>query len=235
MQLGGGSLVADEEVGLIPRGRRSLVVVQQIRDKIVSGEVAPGSRINERVLAEQLGTSRTPLREAFKILEGEGLVAIRPNAGATVVEITPEDMDASLEVICALEGLAAEKAVERASDAEIAEIETLHELMVVAFNNGQLMDYFHLNQAIHQKIVTAAHNPALARNHANETARIRRFRFAGNRDHARWANAVREHEEILRALKLRQGPLLRELLKSHLAAGWQVARIALSSPRRSEN
>lgn len=211
-----------------PRGKRASYVTRRIRDKIVSGELLPGSRINERVLSEELGISRTPLREAFKILEGEGLVAIKPNSGATVVAMAQQDVEHCLALLIGLEQFAAEQAAERATTAEIDEISSLHQEMVAAFKAGALMDYFHLNLKIHQKIIDAAKNPALSRVYAMEAARVVRFRFEGNRDHERWQKAVEEHEHILNALRDRQGPLLRELMSAHMRAGWRVARTALA-------
>ena len=121
------------------RGRRSAVVTQQVRDMITDGELAPGTRINERVLVERLNISRTPLREALKILEGEGLIAIRPNAGATVVELSPEDVEASIEVLVGLEAIGAELAAERATEADIAEVSRLQAEMVAAYEERSLM------------------------------------------------------------------------------------------------
>lgn len=225
-------MTADEKVAgtitAFPRGQRSAFVTQLVRDKIVSGELPPGSRINERVLTEELGISRTPLREAFKILAGEGLVSIRPNAGATVVAMSQEDVEDCLELLIGLEGFSAELAAQRATEAEIEEISALHDAMVRAFEAGALMEYFHMNLTIHQKIVDAAKNPATSRVYAMESARIVRFRFAGNRNHDRWQLAVQEHEQILYALRMREGPLLRELMRSHMRAGWKVARKALA-------
>ncbi|WP_417743867.1 GntR family transcriptional regulator [Salipiger sp.] len=198
-----------------------------LRDLIVGGEIPPGERINERSLTERLGISRTPLREAFKILEGEGLVSIRPNAGATVVRLSPEDVENSLEILIGLESIGAERAAERATLEMIEEISDLDARMGEAFGRGDLMGYFHINQAIHQKIIDAAQNEALSRVYSSESARIRRFRFAGNRDRSRWARAVAEHAQILDALRRRQGPLLRELLRAHHRSGWAVARKAL--------
>ncbi|MBL3586635.1 GntR family transcriptional regulator [Rhodovulum sulfidophilum] len=218
-----------EEVAAWPRGQRSILVTQFIRDLIVSGEIPPGERINERVLTERLGISRTPLREAFKILDGEGLVSIRPNAGATVVRLSPEDVEDSLEILIGLESIGAERAVEHATPEMIEEIAELDARMGEAFGRRALMEYFHINQAIHQKIIDAAQNEALSRVYASESARIRRFRFAGNRDHGRWARAVQEHAQILDALQRREGPLLRELLRAHHRAGWKVARHALEA------
>lgn len=209
------------------RGTRSAVVTQQVRDMITSGELEPGSRINERVLVKRLGISRTPLREAFKILEGEGLISIRPNAGATVAVLSTEDVEASIQVLIGLESIAAERAARNATDADFSELQELHDRMVAAWKAGELMVYFHLNQAIHQKIVDAARNQALSRVYAGESARIRRFRFAGNRDTNRWARAVEEHARILDTLRRREGALLREMLRAHHLAGWSAARSAL--------
>lgn len=218
-----------ETVAGWPRGQRSTLVTTLVRDLIVSGDIPPGSRINERVLTEALGISRTPLREAFKILEGEGLVSIRPNAGATVVVLSAQDVESSLEILIGLESIGAERAAERATEAMVDEIAALHAKMEAAFEARALMEYFHINQDIHQKIIDAAQNPALSRVYASESARIRRFRFAGNRDVNRWARAVQEHAQILDALRRREGALLRELLRAHHLAGWKVARTALES------
>lgn len=212
-----------------PRGTRSAFVTECVRDMIIIGELKPGSRINERVLVERLNISRTPLREAFKILEREGLISIRPNVGATVVEFTMDDVEASIDVLIGLESIGAERAAEQASDAEIAEIADLHDRMVAAHEADDLMPYFHLNQEIHQKIIDAAQNPALSRVYAAESARIRRFRFAGNRDGSRWSRAVHEHTQILEALRRREGPLLREILRAHHLAGWRETRRALEA------
>jgi DNA-binding GntR family transcriptional regulator len=91
------------------------------------------------------------------------------------------------------------------------------------------MAYFELNQAIHQRIVDAAQNPALSRIYAAECARIRRYRYAGNRRNERWERAIAEHEQILETLRLRDGPLLREMLRAHHQSGWSVSRAVLES------
>lgn len=220
-----------------PRGRRAMFVVERIRDMIVAGELPAGGRIAERVLTERLGVTRTPLREAFKILEAEGLVSIVPNRGALVTQLSPQDVEAAIEVLIGLESVAAELACERGSDAEFASIGDHHLRMVECFRAGDLMGYFHLNQTIHQAIVDCAHNPALSRIYRSESARIRRYRFAGNRRSERWARAVVEHEQILDALKQREGSLLREILRAHHLNGWRVTRQVLEAelPKRGKD
>lgn len=212
-----------------PRGQRSAFATHHLRNMIVSGELPAGERINERIVTEKLSVSRTPLREAFKILEGEGLVTIVPNRGATVVEVSLADVEAAIEVLIGLESIAAERACEKATAAMIANIEDLHLRMVASYKNDELMEYFNLNQTIHQQIVECAQNATLSRIYAAESARIRRYRYAGNRRPERWARAVFEHEQILDALKQREGAMLREVLRAHHLKGWSVTRDVLES------
>ena len=207
------------------RGQRSLSAARRLRELIVSGALVPGQRITERLITEQLdGVSRTPLREAFKILEAEGLVTIEPNRGAVVTWLSVEEVSAAIEVLIGLESLAAEPACLRITEAEVAAIESWHRQMEAAFRAGELMEYFRCNQAIHQAIVDAAGNPVLSRIYAAESARTRRYRYAGNRKTERWERAVFEHESILDALRQRAGALLREILRQHHRSGWDVAR-----------
>jgi DNA-binding GntR family transcriptional regulator len=212
------------------RGTRTVVAARRLRELIVSGELAPGQRITERLVADQLeGMSRTPLREAFKILEAEGLVKIEPNRGAVVTSLSVDEVAASIEVLIGLETLAAEPACEHITELELAAIEGLHTRMAQAYRDGDLMAYFHLNQSIHQQIVDAARNPVLSRIYASECARIRRYRFAGNQQHERWGRAVHEHETMLDALRERAGAILREILRQHHRRGWVVSRRVLES------
>ena len=194
------------------RGQRSTYAVQCIRDMIVAGDLPAGERIPERIITEKLGISRTPLREALKILEVEGLVQISPNRGAMVVKLSLDDVEAVIEMLIGMELQAAELACKRATDAEMA----------AAFRNGELLAYFNINQAIHEQIFVCAHNPALLRVYRAESARIRRFRFVSNREASRWPRAVQEHEQILDALKQREGAILRELLRAHHWNGWKA-------------
>lgn len=211
------------------RGQRSVYAAQRIRDLIVSGELPAGERIPERVITERLGISRTPLREALKILEAEGLVQISPNRGAEVVRLSMSDVEAIIEMLIGMELQAAELACVRATDAQIAHAEVLHDQMNEAYRQEDLLKYFNLNQAIHEQIFVCAHNSALLRIYRSEGTRIRRYRFASNRDTSRWPRAVQEHEQILDALKQRAGPLLRELLRAHHLNGWEATSRVLGA------
>lgn len=206
-------------------GNRTQVATNRLRQMIVAGDLTPGQRISEREIGEQLdGLSRTPLREAFKILAAEGLVTISPNRGASVTALSMAEVEDTIELLIGLEGIAALAACEHISEAQFAQIDELHQRMCAAYRGEQLMEYFELNQAIHQRIVDGAGNRVLSRIYAAECARIRRYRYAGNRRHERWERALAEHQQLLGALRERNGPLLRELLCAHHHNGWLVSR-----------
>ncbi len=190
--------------------------VDRLRDLIVQGRLAPGERLNERLLCEQLGISRTPLREAIKLLATEGLVNLLPNRGAVVAPLDAAGVAEAFEVMGALEGLAGELACRHASAAQIAEIRALHQEMLATHHRGDLATYFRYNQAIHLKLVQAASNASLAKVYRQLNANVRRARYMANLSRERWDDAVREHEQILAALEARDAAKLKALLREHL-------------------
>jgi DNA-binding GntR family transcriptional regulator len=192
-------------------------VVDRLRDMIVQGELAPGTKLNERVLGEALGTSRTPLREALKYLASEGLVDLLPNRGAIVAPLDAERVKQMFAVMGALEALAGELACRNTTDDEINEIRALHFQMLAHHARRELGDYFRLNQEIHLKIVDAAGNQPLAEIYRSLNAHVRRARYMANLSHERWDRAVSEHGEILDALTRRDGLTLQRILRDHLA------------------
>lgn len=205
-------------------GRATQVAVDALRALILDGVFRPGARLSEKTIHARLAISRTPLREALKVLSSEGLVTLEPNRGATVTQVSLGDLRSTFELLGALEGTAAELACTRASDAEIDAIGQLHGEMVAHYETRRLGDYFRLNKAIHLAIVEAAHNAAIARVYRLEAARVDRFRYTANRDPATWAQSIRQHEQILDALRQREAALLRACLVSHRRSGWELAR-----------
>ncbi len=192
-------------------------IVERLRDRIVRGDLAPGAKLNERVLCADLGVSRTPLREALKYLASERLVELLPNRGAVVAPLDPRRIRETLVVMGALEGLAGELACRNASDADLAEIRALHYQMVAHYNRGQLAEYFRYNQQIHIKIAEIGGNAVLAQTYRQLNAQVRRARYFANLSSERWSEAVAEHEAILDALVRRDAPRLTDLLKDHLS------------------
>src|SRR6202051_2868562 len=193
-------------------------ILTRLRDHIVEGNIAEGGRVPERQLCEMLGISRTPLREALKVLASEGLVELLPNRGARVRKLSEQYVDELFDVMGGLEGLAGRLACEHITDAEIAEIERLHYEMYGFYLNRDMHGYFRVNQLIHHKIVEASRNTTLRSTYANFAGRIRRVRYSANsaRKRERWGEAMREHETILDALRRRAGSELSDILFTHL-------------------
>jgi DNA-binding GntR family transcriptional regulator len=193
-------------------------ILTRLRDHIVEGNIPDGGRVPERQLCEMLGISRTPLREALKVLASEGLVELLPNRGARVRQLSEHDLGELFDVMGGLEGLAGRLACENITDGEIAEIERLHYEMYGFYLHRDMHGYFRVNQLIHQKIVEASRNMALLSTYANLAGRIRRVRYSANfaRKRERWGEAMREHETILDALRRRAGSELSDILFVHL-------------------
>ena len=204
-------------------------VLSRLRDYIVEGNLSDGARIPERELCTQFGVSRTPLREALKVLASEGMVDLLPNRGARVRALKDEDYKELFDLMGGLEALAGRLACEAISAAQYAEIEALHHEMYGFYLRRDLHEYFRCNQAIHQKIVDAAGNRALTGMYVTVAGQIKRLRYAANLDakRDRWAEAVREHEAILDALRRRAGGELSDLLFRHLRNKQTAARESL--------
>lgn len=199
--------------------RRSLhdELADHLRDLISAGDIKPGQKVPEKDLCERFGVSRTPLREALKVLASEGIVTLTQNRGASVTALTEQDLDDVFPVLGALEALSGEIACKHITDDEIAAIADLHNEMVTHYNNGDLNPYFRCNRAIHNAIMEATRNAALQSTYKTLASRIMAARYMANMTPSRWAQAVAEHEDILDALKKRDGSWLSQLLKDHLA------------------
>jgi DNA-binding GntR family transcriptional regulator len=210
----GDARVAD--IISIPRQALHQEVAARLRQRIVEGQIAPGAKLNERELAEQLQVSRTPLREAIRMLGAEGLVALLPNRGAVALQLSPQDVADTFEVIAGLEGQSGELAAQRITEAELAEVRALHFEMLAAFTRRDLSAYYRLNAQIHARINAAARNPVLTRTWANVNARLQALRFRSNFDEAKWRRAVDEHERMVALLAARDGEALRRLMVEHL-------------------
>ena len=200
----------------IPRPVLHQEVATRLRQRIVEGLIAPGSKLNERELAEQLNVSRTPLREAIRALAAEGLVDLLPNRGAVATQLSAQDVADTFEVIAGIEGQSGELAAQRITDTELAEIRALHYEMLAAFTRRDLSTYYRLNAQIHTRINAAARNPVLTRTWATVNARLQALRFRSNFDEAKWQRAVDEHERMVALLAARDGDGLRRLLVQHL-------------------
>lgn len=200
----------------IPRRVLHQEVALRLRQRIVEGHLAPGAKLNERELSELLQVSRTPLREAIKMLAAEGLVALLPNRGAVVVQLSEQDVADAFEVIAGLEGQSGELAAQRIGVAQLAEIRALHYEMLAAFTRRDLATYYRLNALIHTHINAAAGNRVLTQTWANLNARLQALRFRSNFDEAKWQRAMQEHDRMIELLADRDAAGLRALMTAHL-------------------
>lgn len=191
-------------------------VAEKLRELITEGTLAPGARLNERVLCEHLHVSRTPLREACKVLAAEGLIRLLPNRGAAVTALSVEEIAHTFELMGVLEGLSGELAASRATPAEVAEIQRMTRELKGAYVEKDLPAYYQLNRGIHERIAAAARNPVLAATYRTVNARLQALRFRSNLDPTKWKVAMTEHEKIARALAARDGPQVAALLRVHL-------------------
>lgn len=188
----------------------------RLRQLIVEGTLEPGRKLNERELAAQLEVSRTPLREAIRMLAAEGLVDLLPHRGAVAAQLSAQDVADTFEVMAGLEGQSGELAAQRIDERELAEIRALHYEMMAAHTRRDLPTYYRLNAAIHDHINLAARNPVLTRTYRTVNARLQALRFRSNFDELKWARAVQEHERMIELLAARDGARLRGLLATHL-------------------
>ncbi|WP_447530119.1 GntR family transcriptional regulator [Vreelandella sp. TE19] len=195
-------------------------VATYLREHIVMDHFQPGQRLPERTLAVELQVSRTPLREALKILAAEGLVVISPNRGAVVADVSAADMKEKAYVLSVLEQAAAELTCAVATEEDIAEFQALHYEMKAAFVRRDRQNYFRLNQDIHNRIVALSGNSTLIDMHANLSRQLYRVRYLSNQKNEKWATAMEEHEAILAALEARDGKRVGHELRNHLGKTW---------------
>ena len=211
----------------VPRAGLHEQAAARLRMLIVRGDLAPGEPLMEVELSGLLGVSRTPLREALKLLAAEGLVELRLNRSAVVAPVRCEEIAELFEAVSGIERIAAELAAVRMTARDLQRLRDLHERMERFHRGGELRDYFDLNQQIHNFIVACAGNNALKSTHDTLMARVERARFLALSSRPRWDELVREHVEILEALENREGERAGKLLAHHVQRTGQVVNDAL--------
>jgi len=217
-----GEIAAAVHATIAPLDRRSLHddLVDRIRTMIIEGELAPATRIHEGQLGKALGVSRTPLREALKFLASEGLVELVPRRGALVRKLTPADVRDMLDVLAVLEVRAARLTCRNATAAQVASVRALHDEMMGFYRSGNRLEYYRRNQSIHAALAMLSGNALLASLHQVIQARLKRIRFIGNEEPAKWAGAAAEHVEMIEALEARDESRLAAVVERHLVETW---------------
>lgn len=204
--------------GAAPADRTTLPawVAERLRELITEGDLLPGARLNERALGDRLGVSRTPLREALRLLAADGVVALQPNRGAQVVILSEADIAESFELMSGLEAFSGELACRHITAEEIAEIKALTFEMLACHARRDLPSYYRINRAIHDCINRAARNRLLTDTYRRLNLRLQNLRFRSNFDHDKWSRAARDHAEMVEALEARDSARLAAILRAHL-------------------
>jgi DNA-binding GntR family transcriptional regulator len=187
-----------------------------LRNMIIGGELKPGDKIPEQALCVRFGVSRTPLREALKVLASEGLLNLSPHRGAIVAGITAQEIDELFPIMGSLEALAGEIACTRLTARDLARLRKMHGALVEHFRCNETIPYLRLNQTIHETLFEIAGNASLTQLYQNLLVRTHAVRFVAKRSPARWQEAIDDHERMMLALENRDGPALAGVLRDHL-------------------
>lgn len=204
------------DTAIIPRRSLHNELAIQLRDMLMRGDLKAGNKISEQALCARFGVSRTPLREALKVLANEGLVILSPNRGASVARVSREEVDELFPIMGAMEALAGEAVCLRATPSQIAAVKAMHDEMVAHYRAGDSVAYLRLNQEIHETFFELAGNAALTQLYHTLMVRIHAVRFFAQKSSARWREAVDDHEQMMAALEARDGARLGAILKQHL-------------------
>ncbi|MEM5460193.1 GntR family transcriptional regulator [Paraburkholderia phytofirmans] len=203
---------------LARRESMHVAILEQLRLDIVEGRWQAGERLPEPLLCEEFGVSRTPLRDAFRILETEGLVELIPHVGAVVTEPDASDINGAFEVLSLLEAAAAETVARNRPHEVLRKLRKVCELMQIALEKGNHRRYFELNDDFHSTIVEGASNPILRQTHEHLMWHVYRIRHTINRRRpfSREAGTGEEHQEIMQAILEGDSARAFALARSHL-------------------
>jgi len=192
------------------------VVFNRIRENILNGVYKDNEELKENALATEIGVSRTPVREALRQLELEGLVRIVPNKGAYVTGITLKDVRDIYEMRSLLEGLCAKKAAENVTDDIISDLESIVELSEFYCEKGKIDMVLELDNKFHQKLYQTAGSKLLRHTLTDFHHYLERMRKATLTDHDRAKNSNEEHRAILEAMRERNGEKASALATTHI-------------------
>ena len=192
------------------------LVYDQLKKEILVGNITPGTRMMEVELAEELGVSRTPVREAIRKLEKEGLVTIEPRRGAYASDISVRDLVDVLEVREDLEGLAASLAATRMSEECLSELEEITKGYSKAIQENDTEEIIRYDEMFHKKIVESTENKTLIQMIKNVQELALRFRYLYYDDFSRYENMPTEHKEIIDSIRSGDSETAREVADRHV-------------------
>ncbi len=199
-------------------------VADKLREQIFSKKLLPGSWLDEQSLADQFGISRTPMREAIKVLASEGLVTIKMRRGAYVTEVFRSDLEQIFIILSLLEGQAAKEAATKASEAQLNLLDHLHHRLETAAADRDIEQFFEINVKFHELIQEIAGNRWMNGVIADLRKVLKLHRRDSLTSTGRLQNSLLEHREILRALLKRDEAAAESAMQKHLANGLEAVR-----------
>jgi len=202
----------------INRASLSQQAVEELRRRIAADNLAPGQRLDEAELASDLGISRTPLREALKVLSAEGLVEIRPRRGCYVAEIVPADLEEIFPIMALLEGEVAREAALKGSAADLKRLDQLHASLERHAAAGDVDRYYEVNYVFHDALQAIAGNRWLQHVIGDLRKLLKLSRHRSLRLDGRLAESLGEHRALMQALHRRDSDGAERIMKGHLLA-----------------
>lgn len=194
-------------------------VAERLRQRIFAHELVPGTWIDEQKLADHYGISRTPLREALKVLASEGLVELKPRRGCYVTELSPKDLDDIFPLMALLESRATHEAVQNASNADIAALNEIHAQLEASARERRIPDFFDANQEFHKKLQELADNRWLLSMIQDLRKVLKLSRLHSLSLEGRLAQSLEEHRAIMAAIKARNVVVAEQLMHHHILSG----------------
>jgi DNA-binding GntR family transcriptional regulator len=199
-------------------------VADQLRVRIFAHELAPGTWIDEQTLAKEFGISRTPLREAIKVLAAEGLITMKLRRGAYVTEVNRGDLEQIFTILSLLEGQAAKEAATKAQEKDLNELDDMHLRLEKAAADRNLDQFFEVNVRFHERIIAIANNPWMTSVIADLRKVLKLQRKDSLSRTGRLQSSLSEHREILKALLKRDPIAAEQAMRTHLARGLEAAK-----------
>ena len=199
-------------------------VADQLRVRIFAHELAPGTWIDEQTLAKEFGISRTPLREAIKVLAAEGLITMKLRRGAYVTEVNRGDLEQIFTILSLLEGQAAKEAASNAKEKDLNDLDDMHLRLEKAAADRNLEQFFEINVRFHERIIAIANNPWMTGVIADLRKVLKLQRKDSLSRSGRLQSSLSEHREILKALLKRDPIAAEQAMRTHLARGLEAAK-----------
>ncbi|MBD3678780.1 MAG: GntR family transcriptional regulator [Rhodobacteraceae bacterium] len=191
-------------------------IAARLRREILRGKFPPGASIKERDNAIEMGVSRTPMREAIRILAKEGLIVLRHSRSPIVAQPTPKEISDAVDVLLALEYLSADLACRNATDNELAKIRSIHERIAENYNILDPLDLFELDMMLHDSIAQSTHNDAFLATYRSYLERLWRARFLSARQKRNRELVIAEHSAIVEAVEARDTEATKKAIDGHL-------------------